>query len=136
MLTTTEIDQYHELSYYTLSHPDKDYFIHQLIVDAYTAQHADENTKHIAITFALAGLYLFAERGHTGKQVQMAHMEMAKHKMPWPAWELPEFRGHITVNEVLAAPEGYERDQMIKAWAREVWSAFAHLREDIAPIVP
>lgn len=33
-----------ELSYYTLSHGDPS-FIHQYIVDAFAAQHADENPK-------------------------------------------------------------------------------------------
>ena len=48
---------YHELSAYTLSHPDPS-FIHQYVVDAFAAQTADENTKPIALTFALVGLYL------------------------------------------------------------------------------
>ncbi len=53
-------EAYNELSYYTLSHPDPA-FIHQNIVDAYTAQHAGQDTKPIAITFALIGLYLSVE---------------------------------------------------------------------------
>jgi len=48
---------YHELAYYTLSHQSKD-FIHQYVVDAFTAQEADNETKPIAIVYALAGLYL------------------------------------------------------------------------------
>jgi hypothetical protein len=57
-----DLEQYNELSYYTLGHPDKKYFIHQHLVDAYTAQKADENTKPIAITFDLVGLYLYVEK--------------------------------------------------------------------------
>jgi hypothetical protein len=38
---TSDQDLYHELSYYTLAHPDPS-FIHQHIVDAYAAQHADD----------------------------------------------------------------------------------------------
>jgi hypothetical protein len=51
-------EQYNELLYYTLCHQDIGYFIHQHVVDAYTAQTADNNTKPIAIIFALVGLYL------------------------------------------------------------------------------
>jgi hypothetical protein len=130
----TEIDQYHDLSFYTLEHPDKEFFIHQLIVDAYTAQHADDNTKPIALSFALIGLYLFAERNYTGKQIQLAHMELARTKRNWPFFELPLERGNITVNEVLATTAGIERDDMIKAWSRDVWQAFQQHRDLVAAL--
>lgn len=68
-MNTEEQQMYNQLAFYTLSHPDKIFFIHQLVVDAYTAQHADAQTKPIAITFALAGLYLVVEKNYTGKQV-------------------------------------------------------------------
>ena len=63
-------EEYHELAFYTLAHPDKDYFIHQHIVDAFQAQTADEHSKPIAIIFSLAGLYLSAEKGYSGRTVQ------------------------------------------------------------------
>ena len=40
MTLTDPKEQFHELSFYTLAHRDPT-FIHQHIVDAYTAQHAD-----------------------------------------------------------------------------------------------
>ena len=61
----------YELAYYTLAHPDPE-FIHQYIMDAYAAQHADEHSKPISIAFALAGLYLHLERGYSGWQVRAA----------------------------------------------------------------
>ena len=72
----TTDDLYNQLALYTLAHPDPR-FIHQLVVDAYTAQNADDNTKPIALVFALIGLYLHIEKGYTGKQVQRAHMQLA-----------------------------------------------------------
>lgn len=45
---------YDELQAYTLAHGDPA-FIHQHVVDAWAAQHADEETKPIALTFALVG---------------------------------------------------------------------------------
>ena len=72
-------------------------FIHQHVVDAWTLQHADEHTKPIAITFALAGLYLHCERGYTGKQVQRVHMLMARRKQTWPTFAFPCERGTMTV---------------------------------------
>jgi hypothetical protein len=85
----TSEDQFNELSFYTLAHPNNIYFIHQHIVDAYQAQTADSNTKPIAITFSLAGLYLFLEKNYTGRQVQQAHMKLAQNKKVWPQFELP-----------------------------------------------
>jgi hypothetical protein len=70
-------DLYHELSCYTLAHSDSS-FLHQHIVNAYTAQHADETTKPIAIVFALVGLYLYIEKNFTGRQVQRFHTKLAK----------------------------------------------------------
>ncbi len=61
---------YNELSYYTLALRDPA-FIHQHIVDAFAAQTADEHTRPIKLTFALAGLYLHVEKGFTGRQVQL-----------------------------------------------------------------
>ena len=53
----TSEDAYHELCYYTLAHRDPS-FIHQHVVDAFAAQHADEKTKPIKLTFALVGALL------------------------------------------------------------------------------
>jgi Family of unknown function (DUF5946) len=121
---SSELDAYHELSAYTLTHGDLT-FIHQHVVDAWAAQHADEGTKPIGLTFGLVGLYLHLEKGFSGRRVQRAHMEMARRKREWPAFALPAQRGRITAIEVMAAPEGPERDQAIDEWCRSVWNAFA-----------
>ena len=117
-------EDYHELAFYTLAHPDAAYFIHQHFVDAYQAQTADEHTKPIAIIFSLAGLYLFTEQGYTGKMVQQVHMKMARNKIPWPIIQLPVNRGDINIANVLKALPGAARDGMIKKWVVCVWEAF------------
>jgi hypothetical protein len=126
---------FYELTYYTLAHPDQIYFIHQHAVDAYTAQQADEHTKPIGITFALAGLYLFLEKDYTGRQVQKAHVEMSRHKQAWPAFKLPNRRGEITPQLVLASPSGSERDAMIKTWCASVWEAYSEDHHLVATLV-
>src|SRR5882672_8160568 len=123
MPETLDSEHYSELSYYTLAHVNKD-FIHQHFVDVYTAQKADAYTKPIGITFALVGLYLFVEKGYTGRQVQQVHMQMAKNKKAWPAFTLPEKRGEITIVNVLQTPAGKSRDEMIKKWCETVWGAY------------
>jgi hypothetical protein len=123
-------EAYNELAYYTLAHPGPE-FIHQNLVDAFTAQNAGENAKPIAITFALVGLYLSVEKGFTGREVQLMHMRLAKLEKSWPEFELPEQRGNITVFDVLATQPGELRDQMIENWCVSVWSAFKGSREKI-----
>lgn len=129
----TEQEQYYELSYYTLSHVGTT-FLHQHIVDAYSAQTAGINTKPISIMFSLAGLYLFVEKDYTGKQVQQAHRQMAKNKIAFPEILLPIERGEITVSDVLAAQPGPERDDMIGQWCVSVWEAFSTQHNTIISI--
>jgi hypothetical protein len=69
-VTSLEQEQYDELAYYTLAHPDPG-FIHQNIVDAFAAQTATEADKPIKIAFALVGLYLCTVKGRTGRQAQV-----------------------------------------------------------------
>lgn len=114
---------YAELCCYTLTHGDPA-FIHQHVVDAHAAQSAGGQTKPITITFALVGLYLLVEKQYTGRQVQRAHMRLAQRKGPWPGFHLPEDRGAMTVNEVMAAPPGPERDTAIHEWCTSVWQAY------------
>jgi len=105
------------------------FFHHQLCVDAYGAQHAGESAKPIAAAFALVGLYLAAERGYTGRQVQQAHMELAKKagkEFAWPRFEPPERTWAVTVAEVWNAEAGEKREKMIKTWAETVWRGWAH----------
>ena len=127
----TEQDAYHELCVYTLSHGGAA-FIHQHVVDTYAAQHADAQTKPIALTFALVGLYLHNARQFSGRDVQHAHMKLARRKQPWPELVLPADRGSMTVVDVIAAPEGERRDAAIHAWCASVWNAF---RENESRIV-
>jgi hypothetical protein len=127
-------EQYYELSFYTLAHPDMS-FIHQHLVDAYAAQTADETTKSISIAFSLVGLYLYVERGFTGRQVQQFHMKMAKNKRPWPKIALPANRGTINVSDVLAVSPGPERGEMIRSWCETVWGAYKDNRTAIVQLV-
>lgn len=124
-------EMFNELSYYTLAHPDAS-FIHQLIVDAYGAQHADERTKPIGIAFALAGLYLHVEWNYSGKQVQKAHMRLARWKKQWPTFPLPPRRGAVTVADVLHASPGAERDEAIERWCASVWEAWSESHSKVA----
>jgi Family of unknown function (DUF5946) len=123
-MSASNEEAFHDLTYYTMSHPDMGYFIHQHMVDVYHAQNASESTKPIQLVFALIGLYLYLEKNYTGRQVQLAHMTLAQNKKDWPKIELPENRGNITIHTVLNTKPGPERDSMIKFWCTIVWQTF------------
>lgn len=116
-------EEYDELCAYTATRGDAA-FIHQHVVDAFAAQTADAHTKPITLTFALVGLYLHVERGFTGREVQRAHMHMARRKRTWPPFTLPRERGSITAADVLSRAPGAARDAAIHSWAAAVWDAF------------
>jgi hypothetical protein len=130
----SDYELYDELRCYTLAHGDPS-FIHQHVVDAFAAQHADERTKAIALTFALVGLYLHIEKGFSGKQVQRTHMELARRKRVWPQFGLPPDRGSMTAGDVMAAPAGPERDLAIDAWCASVWNAFSGSHREVAELL-
>ena len=127
-------EKFYELSYYTLGHPDPA-FIHQHIVDAFTAQNADQNSKPIAVAFALMGLCLYLEKNYTGKQVQLAHMALARRNREWPKFALPKSRGEITVADVLNEPGGAKRDTKIREWCASVWQAYSESHQNVLDLV-
>jgi hypothetical protein len=105
------------------------------VVDAFAAQTARAGDKPIRLTFALVGLYLQIEKGYSGRQVQLAHTQLAGVKQEWPAFPLPEKRGAITALDVLEAPPGPERDAMIRRWCASVWEAYSGSREIVARLL-
>lgn len=117
-----------ELWFYTLRREDP-FFIHQVAVDAYAAQHCKVGVPNIGLAFALIGLCLLLEHGYTGKQVQEAHKRLAEASKDWPTFVIPEHRGLMTVADALHASLGADRDSAIIAWAASVWSAYAKEQE-------
>jgi hypothetical protein len=130
----SERDAYHELQGYTLGLGDER-FVHQHVVDAWMAQHADERTKPIGLTFALVGLYLHVQRGFSGRQVQRAHMFLAKRKRIWPSFPPPGERGSMTAAEVIAAEPGPERNRAIHAWCVSVWESHRESHQAVADLL-
>jgi hypothetical protein len=122
MSAVSDTGDFHALCAYTLSHPDP-VFLHQYVVDTHCIQSATAETKGIAMSFALLGLYLAVEKNISGKQVQRFHMQMAKVRKPWPRFTPPPVPASITASDVMAAPPGAQRDKMILAWAKAVWNS-------------
>ena len=127
-------EMFHELCYYTIAHSDSS-FIHQYAVDAFAAQNADKNTKPITLAFALIGLYLHIEKNFSGKEVQNAHIKLGKYRKQWPKFNLPKYRGDVTISDVLATPPGSKRDEAIIRWCASVWEAYSKCHEKVADLV-
>jgi hypothetical protein len=126
----TDQELFDELSFYTLSLRDPA-FLHQNAVDAFAAQQVDEETKPIKAVFALIGLDLTLEKGYTGRQVQLAHMRLAKKRKHWPKIPPTSQSASITVADALAAEPGPSRDQAIRDWCQAVWQTWQPQRETI-----
>ena len=117
-------EAYQKLCEYTLSKQDAE-FIHQLFIDAHTAQTASKADKPIGLVFALVGLCLHIEFGFDGRQVQKAHMLLARRKHDLPKITIPDDRGETYATRILAIGAGTERDAAIHQWTKDVWAMFA-----------
>ncbi len=115
---------------YTLAR-DRGEFIHQHAVDAYAAQHIGAETKPVVLAAALIGLFLFVERGYSGREVQLEHMKLSNKMKVWPPFEAPKNHAGLTVMEALSVPAGAERDDKIKQWARAVWEMWRERHAEI-----
>jgi hypothetical protein len=125
---------YMELSAYTLGLGDPS-FPHQHVVDAFAAQHAGPGVKPINTLFALIGLYLTAEKGFTGRQVQRVHMLLAARPREWPRLAPPASTGALTVRDALQAEVAEDRMAMIKNWDKSVWGSWSAERQRVMDIV-
>ena len=116
---------YSDLQCYTISMQDPG-FIHQHVVDTYAAQHSGGSTRAITVALGLIGLYLALENGYTGKQVQVAHMRIARTKKVWPILVPPGQPAVLTFMDVLRAETDEEKDAMIRKWMTAVWESWAY----------
>lgn len=123
-----------ELAFYTLAQPRSE-FLHQLAIDTFTAQHATGASKPLSVVFAVLGLYLHAERGFAGLQIQQVHMQLAPRRLPWPVLPLPKRHADLTVADVLAATPGPARDAMIRRWCVAEWQYWTDCRPAIAHLL-
>jgi hypothetical protein len=132
------LQAYSDLLCYTVAKQDPA-FIHQHAVDAYAAQHAGGTARNITVAFGLIGLYLALEKGYTGKQVQRAHLQIAKVRKDWPRLEIPSNPASLNVMDVLQAPDGEGKDAMIRRWMAAVWESWGDrqqlVRENAAAIL-
>jgi hypothetical protein len=128
-------EYFNELAFFTLNLNDE-CFVHQYVVDVYTCQYADNNTKPISLTFALVGLYLYIEKGYTGREVQKFHTLMSKNKIAWPNFTLASYQTLLVdISSVLACTSINERIELIEKWCIGVWEANKKNHEKVKDLV-
>jgi hypothetical protein len=108
---------------------------HQLLVDAYAAQHAGDRSPRIGPAFALIGLHLTLDRGWTGLEVRDAHQRLASEHRHWPAFVAPASRGELTIVDVALAATPEEHVERLHAWAADVWAAWRPAHDAVRELV-
>ena len=110
---------------------------HQLLVDAYGAQHAAPGS--IRLPYSLVGLQLTLDHGWTGEAVRLLHGRLGKPRPDWPAFVRPERAGTRTVLDVAeaGARTGSEHGHTdaLHVWATDVWSAWSDQHAAVAALV-
>jgi hypothetical protein len=122
---------------YGLSIPELLRF-HQLIVDAYGAQHPGPPTGAIRVAYGLVGLHLALDRGLSGTSVREAHQLMGKPRSNWPVFARLPVPATLTIADV--ARRGFEADDpaghatAVFDWAKAVWASWRSRRNDVAAL--
>jgi hypothetical protein len=130
----TETQQYNELCAWSLSRGDVG-FVHQFVVDCWALQHATEETKPIGIVFPLVSLCLHLEHGYTGRQAQLAHMQLAKRRKDWPRIPVPKERARFKVSQILTLEVDAARDKAIDGWCAAAWEDWKDAQPTIRELV-
>ena len=102
------------------------YGVHQLTVDTYAVQHpgVPERRSIQSVALHLMTLYLFLEKGTKISDGPKLHQRMAhRHSYYW--LDPPSFSGRMNVADVLEARTAAEHHELARAWARDVWDAWA-----------
>jgi Family of unknown function (DUF5946) len=110
------------------SYTDPDYrAVHQVLVDAYAAQHAGGSSRREvqSVSLCLMTLCLFVEDGVDPAQGPALHKEMVAHRPDFTWLAPPDQRGLMTVADVLSARDADEHRRLVREWGREVWRAWA-----------
>ena len=102
--------------------------------DTYAVQHPGEPERRAiqSIAVHLVTLCALLERAWRPEKAIALRRRVADHPPePWPRLEVPWPVGHITVGDVLAAAAPVERNERIRVWAGDVWTAYAEHQDRV-----
>ena len=67
------------------------------------------------------GLCLTFERGYSGREVQLAHMEMGKSRTAWPVFHPPPIKNMLNVRDALRDNLALDYRELLRNWGSSVW---------------
>ncbi len=108
---------------------------HELSVDAYIAQHPGGGHPTRSVVVHLAGLHLALVRGIAPADIPRARAQLAEREWAGPDPVIPARWGPMTVSELVAVAGTSEHIAQVRAFATEVWTAWAHEHERVAEFV-
>lgn len=98
--------------------------VHQLTVDAYSAQHPGQpNPQTIgSINIHLCSLYAHFKQDVSINRLPQLKSQLAQHKQVFTWLEPPQFLGQWTINEVWLAENPKEHREFVEKWANDVFT--------------
>ena len=101
--------------------------VHGLTVDAYAVQHQGERERRTiqSLCVHLIGLHLAIDQGMPLEASRVAKSQMFKQRPDFGWLVLPEMPEWMTISDVVAARSAAEHREIVEAWARSAWSAWA-----------
>ena len=106
---------------------------HRLTVDTYAVQHPGTPTPQsiASVSLHLLRLYWMLELGHGGEFASDLMRRATRHKSEFTWLEPPATLGTLTVLDVHRASGPEEHVERVRAWALDVWRAWAKHHETI-----
>jgi len=107
--------------------------VHQIVVDAYIAQHPTSATRReiASVALCLMTLCLFVEEAGDPRDGAELHKRMVARRPAFHALETPDLTGITTVADVAAATGAEEHSRLVWRWGRDVWAAWEPAHETI-----
>jgi hypothetical protein len=100
---------------------------HRLAVDAYCVQHSPYVKSFKSLAAHLCGLCVAFEQNNDANKLKQLQLWLSTNpKLPKP--ELPSFRGHLTIADVLGIDDPVLYGHAVEAWARSAWEAYEKLQ--------
>lgn len=101
--------------------------IHRMTVDTYAVQHPGKPGRQSiqSVNLHLVSLYLLIERGASGKLANESMKRVSENveRLTWLTPPVPN--GTLTVLDVVRAETLDAHAEAVKAWAKNVWDAWA-----------
>ncbi|HEY1179740.1 MAG TPA: DUF5946 family protein [Phytomonospora sp.] len=107
--------------------------VHQIVVDAYIAQHPLSETRRqiAAVALCLMTLCLFVEEDADPRDGAELHKRMVARRPEFHALPVPAAPAAVTVADVAAAPDAAAHQRLTWDWGRAVWAAWEPAHETV-----